>query len=636
MRSLFPARRSARAILLLGFAATMTGCNGGDPPTPPVLPGTLAVIVAPTTVAVVAGATGSSAATITRGGSFTGDVALTAEGAPAGATISFGTPTLGAGVTTSMISIATTSTVTPGSYPIGIRATGTGVSVAAATITLTVSAAATPTVALSVAPVSASIVAGASATSTATIVRAGGFAGAVALTSSGAPTGMTVAFTPASIAAAATTSAIAVGTTAGVTPGNYTIIVSAAGTGVTTATATLTVTVTAPPISGNAITLQYCAADAPIWLAFQDGTSGTWTEVAPNSGTHTYQFNATNTRAGVASVDTAGTGFDLNVIYATATELNGIGTASGFGQCGTKRVNGSIANVSASQAAFISLGYSTTFASPLTGTSFQLTDVPVGPQDLFAARIDTATQRADKFILRRGLDIANNGSLPVLDFNASEAFNPGTGNVTLANIGADSASISTIFTGNRGSAFGFVGTISGYLAAAGAVAYDAIPGAQLNTGELQALFATTTSSTSNTRSAGIYFRTPANQTVTFGPALSTPTLTRLAGGGYSRVQAQLPVQSDYARSFTASFSQSSANRSVSITATTAYTNGSAWDVTIPAFSGGGWLDTWGLLNGTPISWDVTASGGALFLFDTSVPDGTTFRTAERSSTAPLP
>jgi hypothetical protein len=334
-------------------------------------------------------------------------------------------------------------------------------------------------------------------------------------------------------------------------------------------------------------------------------------------------------------VDTAGTGFDLNVIYATATELNGFGNALGFGQCGTKRLNGSVANVSATQAAFITLGYSTTFVSPAIATTFQLTDVAAGPQDLFAARIAAATQRADKFILRRAVDIANNGTIPVLDFNAAEAFNPATANVTLANLGTDSASVSTIFTGNRGSAFGFVGTITDYGAASGAVAYDAIPGTQLNSGELQALFASTTG-TSSSRSSGIYFRTPANQTVTFGPALSTPTVTRLAGGTYSRVQAQLPVQTDYARSFTASFSQSGANRDVSITVTAGYSGGAAWDVTIPAFSGGGWLDTWGLLNGTPISWSVTANGGALFLLDTTVPDGTTFRSAVRSSAAPLP
>jgi hypothetical protein len=79
--------------------------------------------------------------------------------------------------------------------------------------------------------------------------------------------------------------------------------------------------------------------------------------------------------------------------------------------------------------------------------------------------------------------------------------------------------------------------------------------------------------------------------MTFGPALSTPTLTRLAGGSYSRVQAQLGIQSEYARAFIANYSQTSANRSVSIRTTAGYTGGGAWDVTIPAFSGGGWLDT---------------------------------------------
>ena len=637
MHLLRTARPHRRAILTCtAMVAVLAACSGDDPtPTPPVVPGTLAVTVAPTTVAVLAGASGASAATITRGGSFAGDVTLTAEGAPTGATVSFGTPTLGAGVTTSTITIATAATTTPGSYPIGIRAAGTGVTLAAATITLNVSpAASTGTLALAVAPTSASITAGTSGSATATVTRGGGFADSVAFTSTGAPSGMTVAFTPPKIAGSATTSAVAI-TVAGTVPvGTYPIVLSAAGTGVTTATATLSVAVTAP-VASNAISVSYCAADAPIWMAYQDGTSGAWTRVTPNAGSNTYQFNATNTKVGIATVDTVGSGYNLSVIYATPAEHNGAGSTLGFGRCGAKTVNGTVANVSASQLAFVTLGYSSAFVSPVTSTNFQLTNVASGPQDLFAARVAAATQRPDKFILRRGIDIAANGTIPVLDFNATEAFAPATATVTLAGLGADTANISTIFSGNRGSAFGFIGTIAQYLAASGAVNYDAIPGAQLNTGELQSLFAQAGGSSAS-RFSGVYFRAPANQTITFGPALSTPTLTRLAGGAYSRVQAQLPLQSEYNRSFQATYSQTSANRTASITVTSGYSGGGAWDVSVPAFSGNGWTDTWGLLNGTPISWSLSASGGAIFLLDTSVADGTTFRNAQRSSTTPLP
>ncbi|MCC7052841.1 MAG: hypothetical protein IT355_06200 [Gemmatimonadaceae bacterium] len=632
------APRSRRRTMLMGstLLALLTGCGGGDPsPTPPVLPGTLAVAVSPTTLAITAGATGAASATITRGGSFSGAVALTAEGAPTGVTVTFGSPSIAAGATTSTISVATTASVTAGSYPIAVKATGTGVSLAAATLTLNVSAAAaTGTLAVAVAPTTASITAGTSGAATVTVTRGGGFADSVAFTSSGAPSGMTVAFTPPKIAGSATTSAVAIAVAGTVSAGTYPIVISAAGTGVTTATTTLGVTVT-PAVAGSAISVSYCAADAPIWLAYQDGTSGAWTRVTPNSGTSTYQFTASNSRVGIAAVDTVGSGYNLSIVYASPAEHNGAGATLGFGRCGAKTVNGTIANVSASQLAFVTLGYSTAFVSPATSTSFQLSNVASGPQDLFAARVAGATQRPDKLILRRGLDIASAGTIPVLDFNAAESFAPATATVTLGNLGSDTASISTIFSGNRGSAFGFIGTISQYLTASGAVTYDAIPGARLNTGELQSLFAQAGGSNAS-RFSGVYFRSPTNQTITFGPALSTPTLTRLAGGAYSRVQAQLPLQSEYARSFQATFSQSSANRTVNITVTNAYSGGAAWDVSVPAFSGSGWTDTWGLLNGTPISWSVSASGGAIFLLDTSVGDGTPFRNAERSSTTPLP
>ena len=65
----------AAAIVL---AACGDDSNGGD--------GTLAVAVAPTSINVAPGATGTSTATITRGGSFSGPVTMSASGAPAGVT----------------------------------------------------------------------------------------------------------------------------------------------------------------------------------------------------------------------------------------------------------------------------------------------------------------------------------------------------------------------------------------------------------------------------------------------------------------------------------------------------------------------------------------------------------------------
>jgi hypothetical protein len=638
MFTLLSPRTRFRATTLLTAAALFTGCGGGDkaPTPPPVVTGTLAVALTPNALSLAPGAAGPSVAAITRGGGFTGNVELTATGAPTGVTVTFGATTLGAGVTSASILVSTIATAAPGEYRIVITAAGTGVTTATATLTLIVAAVATPTVAVTVAPTTLSIVAGASGSSAATLVRGGGFAGAVALTSTGAPAAMTVTFTPASVAAGATTSAIAIAVGGSVAAGSYPVVISAAGTGVTTDTATLTVTVTAPA-GGSAVTLSYCAADAPIWVAYQDG-AGAWTRVNP-TGTNTYQFTVSSARAGVATVDTAGTGFDLNVTYATAAEFNGFGNTQSLGACGSKTVNGTVTNVSNTQFANVTLGYSSAFVLPITSSAFTLTKVAAGPQDLFASRLTAATQRVDKIILRRAVDVVSGGSLAVLDFNAAEAFAPGSGNVTVTGLGADTATIATLFNGVRGSTFGFIGTISDYLAASGAVAYDAVPSANLNSGELQQLyaFASSANSTTSTRFSGIFFRSPTDRTIAIGPVLSTPTVTRDAAGAYSRVRVQLGLQSDYNRYLSADFSQTTLNRSTSILVTTGYTAGSAWDLTIPDLSGAtGWLSTWGLQNGTAIDWNVTALGGAIYQLDATVADGSTFKSATRSSATPLP
>ena len=636
MHALLTLRRRAGITLLLAASALLTACGGGSEPTPPPVPGTLAVTVGPATLALVAGASGATTASITRGGSFSGDVSLTAEGAPTGVTVSFGTAALGAGVTSSTVAVTTAGSAAAGSYPIAIKATGTGVTVAAATLTLTVTAAATPTVAVSVAPTTASILAGASGTATATIVRGGGFTDAVSLTATGAPTGMTVTFTPASIPAGSTTSALAIAVGGTVAAGSYPIVVTAAGTGVTAATATLTVVVTVPA-GGSAVTLSYCAADAPIWVAFQDG-NGAWTRVTATTA-NTYSFTIASGRAGVATVDTVGSGFDLNLTYATVAEFNGFGNTLQQGACGTKTLTGTVANVAQTQFANVSLGYASAFVLPITSSAFTLRSVATGPQDLFASRLTASTQRVDRLILRRALNIADGGVIPVLDFNAAEAFAPATANVTLSGLGADTASIITLFNGTRGSTFGIIGSSSDYLTATGAVAYDAVPSAQLNAGELQQLygFASTANSSTSTRFSGVFFRGPTDRTLVMGAPLGAPTVTRIAGGTYSRTRVELATQSDYNRYLTADFTQTSANRSATIFATTGYTSGAAWDLSIPDLTAAsGWTTSWGLLNGTAIDWSISALGGAIYQLDATVTDGSTFKSATRSSTAPLP
>ena len=202
---------------------------------------TLAIAVNPTTVPVQAGSQGSSQATITRGGGFAGAVTLAVTGAPAGMIVT--PPAIAVGATTSAITVDVGAAVAAGTYPLIVRATGTAVTEATATLTVTVTAAPVPTVAIAIVPTAITVAANGQGTSQATITRGGGFTGAVTLSVTGAPVG--VSTTSPTIAVGATTSTITVQVGAAVAPGAYPLTVRATGAGVTEASTVLTLTVAA-------------------------------------------------------------------------------------------------------------------------------------------------------------------------------------------------------------------------------------------------------------------------------------------------------------------------------------------------------------------------------------------------------
>ena len=125
----------------------------------------------PAAVSVVQGATGSAAIAVARI-NFAGDVQLTAEGLPSGVTATFTPSTLGTGVVTSSLALATSGTAAVTTTSVTVRARGTGVADATTPVSLTVTTAAVnPAITLGAAPATASIVAGQGATASVAITR---------------------------------------------------------------------------------------------------------------------------------------------------------------------------------------------------------------------------------------------------------------------------------------------------------------------------------------------------------------------------------------------------------------------------------------------------------------------------------
>jgi pseudomonalisin len=148
--------------------------------------------------------------------------------------------------------------------------------------------AATPDFGISASPTSVSVAQGGNGTSTITTSVSGGFNSAISLSSSGAPAGSTVSFSPASIAApgsGSSTMTMAVG--AGTAAGTYTITVTGTG-GTKTHSATVSLTVTA---AGGALTNG----------GFETGTFSGWTTTgtaavntaAKHGGTYGAQLGST-------------------------------------------------------------------------------------------------------------------------------------------------------------------------------------------------------------------------------------------------------------------------------------------------------------------------------------------------------
>jgi len=143
---------------------------------------------------------------------------------------------------------------------------------------LTGSGTQTPAFTISAAPSSISVAAGSSGSSTVTTTVSGGFNSAIALTASGAPTGVTVGFSPSSIAAPGSGTSTATFTVASTTAaGTYNITITGTGGGLTQ-TATVSLTVTSGVTSGFSVS----ASPAVITVARRG--SGTATITTAISG----------------------------------------------------------------------------------------------------------------------------------------------------------------------------------------------------------------------------------------------------------------------------------------------------------------------------------------------------------------
>ena len=188
-------------------------------------------------VSVVQGNTGTSTITVNGVNNFTGSVALSATGLPAGVTASF-SPSSTSG--SSILTLTAAGTATVG--PTTVTVTGTSGSLThTTTVALTVVAA--PDYSLSAGPNAVSVVQGNNGASTITVNGINNFTGSVALSATGLPAGVTASFSPSSTTGTSILTLVA-STNATVGPATITITGTS---GALTHTTTVTLTVVAAP-----------------------------------------------------------------------------------------------------------------------------------------------------------------------------------------------------------------------------------------------------------------------------------------------------------------------------------------------------------------------------------------------------
>ncbi len=392
-------------------------------------------------------------------------------------------------------------------------------------------------------------------------------------------------------------------------------------------------TISAPPPPAN-VSVAYCAGQGPIWVAFQDG-DGAWTRALPATSNSNDVFQATiaSPRGGIATAFQVGSGLpSLQVFFGAPEQLAIVGfTNPRFcGPAVVKSLRGSVTGLDTAEFAIIRAAFSAdAVAHPATGGEFVLDVLPPGPQDILATRVvrTNGIDSIPQMILRRGIDLPDGATLPVLDFAAPEAFAPAVANVSLAGTAGGGAAISTrLITSSFSSTFGVVtgqdiGTTRPYFV---------VPEARLLPGDLQVLFASGHGAVPNSvRSAGRYFHAVQDYTLGLGADVIPPTFSTIATSPTLRLGARFVNQSEYGRETSVSYQEDS-TRQVSVSMTQDYAlQIGVYDLVIPELTGvAGFLPAWALSPTTSLRWSASRVGGTLGLGIEPVPfDGATRRGA---------
>ncbi len=541
-----------------------------------------------------------------RGAGVTGPITYSIDNLPTTLAAVF-TPNPAAGDSTTLV-VTTTLNTPPGGVQLRIRAT-VGTSSVVDTLTVTtrpfepVDFAVTPSVQTLV------VTAGTSLDMGVAVARTGGFTGAVTVTLSGAPAGITGVILPNPIAGNQATLTVAAASTVG--DAIYPVTLVATGDGLTgTRTASFSIAVIAP--SGGNITWQFCDPErVPTWFAVRSGgIQGPWTRVMPTgSDTFTFPFPSTGR---VAYAQTGADGSALQIYQYRPAEMYQQAALECAEHPARKTVTGTIDNVNFIQGVHVALGGADTSVVQVP-TSFTLNGVANRTTDLLAVRGEYSATDGYSFllraILRRNINPAPGAALPLLDFDGSEWTQFAGGNGFL--LGTDGDSLRTemaLLTNN-----GLVGTYyRDFFGLNTTRTHWGLPLSALAASDLQRMTAVAEHATMPRRMVRYERNVGQFYESTFGQRLSGVNVLLL---GSSPVTARSVGSwtDEYGFDVSTTYRQGTGASARAITLTSARTYYGAlstgYTMILPDFTGvDGFNSTWMLQAGTPVLWEHWVGG----------------------------
>jgi hypothetical protein len=207
----------------------------------------------------------------------------------------------------------------------------------------------------------------------------------------------------------------------------------------------------------------------------------------------------------------------------------------------------------------------------------------------------------------------------VIDFNAAEAFTPGSAAWTFTNTNNEGFSVTQQFLTAGGTA-GAMMVIPAIDHTTTLRTLYSVPTANSIAGDLHQVIATMATNGQGaraTRQIIAYSRSLADRTVAFGPAMPAATVSVVTGAPPARLRAQGTLPNEYNSGVSFDIAQTSIARFATIHATRGFLGaGATYDVQLPDLSVVvGWDTNFPLRSAIAASYTVSGGGPALDFFD---------------------